>query len=64
MENANIVIITDDDSYEAIENVTTEELKNLGSNRISLVQVGEKIRSIKTELTRGIVATSGDVIIL
>lgn len=63
IENANIVILTDDDSYEKINTIdATIDYKKLKSNRISLIQIGDKIRTLKTEVTKSILVTEGDVL--
>lgn len=62
LENANIVILTDADSYErAGAEDKTIDYKKLKSNRISLIQIGDKIRTLKTEVTKSILASEGDV---
>jgi hypothetical protein len=62
IQNANIVILTDDDSYEPINaEDKTIDYKALKSNRISLIQIGDKIRTLKTEVTKSILATDGNV---
>lgn len=65
ISNANIVIVTDDASFERVqaENKTIDYRK-LGSNRISLIQVGGKIRTLKTEITKAILATDGTMMII
>ena len=62
LENANIVILTDADSYErAGAEDKTIDYKKLKSNRISLVVLGDTIRTLKTEVTKSILASEGDV---
>lgn len=65
IENANIVILTDDDSYESVspENQNLD-YKKLKSNRISLIQIGEGIRTLKTEVTKSLLATEGSLLTL
>jgi hypothetical protein len=63
IENANIVILTDDESYEiANTEDKTLDYKKLKSNRISLIQIGDKIRTLKTEVTKSILASEGNVL--
>ena len=65
LSNANIVIVTDDNSYEKASNeIKTIDYKKLKSNTISLIQVGNKIRTLKTEVTKAILATDGAMISL
>ena len=65
LSNANIVIVTDDNSYEKTSNeIKTIDYKKLKSNTISLIQVGNKIRTLKTEVTKAILATDGAMISL
>ena len=63
IENANIVILTDDDSYESVspENQNLD-YKKLKSNRISLIQIGDGIRTLKTEVTKSLLATEGSLL--
>jgi hypothetical protein len=62
IENANIVILTDDESYERVSPEDKSiDYKKLKSNRISLIQIGDNIRTLKTEVTKSILATEGDV---
>lgn len=62
IENANIVILTDDNSYEpSLMEDKTIYYKKLKSNRISLIQIGDNIRTLKTEVTKAILASEGDV---
>lgn len=65
IRDANIVIVTDDNSYEQVRSeIKTIDYKKLWSNRISLIQVGEKVRTLKTEITKSILATDGAMIII
>ncbi len=65
IRDANIVIVTDDNSYErANTEIKTIDYKKLGLNRISLIQVGEQVRTLKTEITKAILATDGTMIII
>jgi hypothetical protein len=65
ISNSNIVIITDDNSFEqANEEIKSIDYKKLKSNRISIIQVGEKIRSLKTEITKAVLATDGSMIVM
>ncbi len=65
ISNANIVIVTDDESYERVNaEIKSIDYKKLKSNRISLIQVGEKVRSLKTEITKAILATDGSMLII
>lgn len=65
LESANIVILTDDSSYELVlaENKSID-YKRLKSNRISLIQIGTKIRTLKTEVTKSILASEWEVMSL
>ncbi len=64
ISNANIVIVTDDSSYERMnDEIKSIDYKKLKSNRISLIQVGEKVRTLKTEITKSILATDWAMII-
>lgn len=65
ISDTNIVIVTDDNSYEQANNeIKTIDYKKLGTNRISLIQVGEGVRAIKTEVTKSILATNGTMVII
>jgi Vault protein inter-alpha-trypsin domain len=65
IKDGNIVIVTDDSSYEkANAEIKSIDYKKLRSNRISLIQVGEQVRSLKTEITKSIFATDGTMIII
>ena len=65
ISNANIVIVTDDNSYErANTELKTIDYKRLKSNRISLIQIGGKVRTLKSEITKSILATDGSMIII
>lgn len=65
ISDANIVIVTDDNSYEqANGEIKTINYEKIGSNRISLIQVGEWVRTLKTEITKSILATNGAMIII
>lgn len=60
IQHANIVIISDDDSFE----YTTVENKNidystLSKNKISFIQVGDAIKSLKNEVSKALLASSG-----
>ena len=62
IENANIVILTDDNSFEIGSGEDKSiDYKKLKSNHISLIQIGDKIRTLKTEVTKSILASDGDV---
>ena len=65
ISDANIVIVTDDNSYErANTELKTIDYKRLKSNRISLIQIGGKVRTLKSEITKSILATDGSMIII
>ena len=65
ISDTNIVIVTDDNSYEkANSEIKSIDYKKLKSNRISLIQVGKEIRTLKTEITKALLATDGSMIIV
>ncbi len=65
ISNTNIVIITDDNSFEqANEEIKSIDYKKLKSNKISIIQVGEKIRTLKTEITKAVLATDGSMMVM
>lgn len=65
IENANIVILTDDNSYElALAENKNIDYKKIKSNSISLIQIGGRIRTLKTEVTKAILASEGEVMTL
>lgn len=61
IENANIVIVSDDDSFE-YTNRENKDIKynKLSTNIISFIQIWDKIRTIKNELTKSIFASNGE----
>jgi hypothetical protein len=62
---ANIVIVTDDNSYEqANTELRSLDYKKLKSNRISLIQIGDKVRTLKTEISKALLATDGTLLII
>ncbi len=65
IKDTNIIIVTDDNSYEQVSSeIKTINYEKIGSNRISLIQVGEWVRTLKTEITKSILATDGAMIII
>ncbi len=65
ISGANIVIVTDDNSYEQSEKeIKNIDYKKLKTNRISLIQIGKNIRTLKTEITKSILATNGSMSVL
>lgn len=65
ISGANIVIVTDDNSYEQSgKEIKNIDYKKLKTNRISLIQIGKNIRTLKTEITKSILATNGSMSVL
>lgn len=64
LSEQNIIIVTDDDGFEfSTDEATDTNYSILAKNTISVIQVGNKIRPLRDELTKSILASDGGVFV-